>query len=595
MHVLGVSYGFHDAAAAIISDGQVVAAAQQERFSRVKNDAGFPAEAIDFCLSSAGITADALSLVAYYEEPLVKFDRIVQASINNFPASSQYLDEAVTRWIQGGRFQVRERLAKHLSIPLDRIMTTPHHASHAASAFFPSPFDQAAVVTLDGVGEYETASISWGSGTRLERKRSIDLPHSIGLFYSAFTAFLGFTVNEGEYKVMGMAAFGRPIWKDKLLELFTFHPDGRFSLDQDWFEFAVPEKHPYRNGLVQTFGSPRVPGAPFSVSLNHMPSSVPEVAQPELLEQSQRYADLAASVQAVTEEVIRHVVTSAVREMGTDRVCMAGGVALNSLANGRLLRDDGLSLYVQPAAGDAGGSLGAAAYHWHHTLNGPRMSSVNTAALGPRYGRHAVDHALARSGFDILLATEDDDLFLNNVAELIAAGHVVGWFDGRSEWGPRSLGQRSILADPRRSDMQRIVNEKVKFREPFRPFAPAIHGDRVAEFFEFPGSVDQSRPENFMLAVHPVRREWASRLPAITHVDGTARVQIVHHRHSPRFYSLLSAVERRTGVPILLNTSFNLNGEPIVESPADAVKTFATSGLDYLCIENRILSKALQL
>lgn len=592
--VLGVSYGYHDAAAAIICDGIVVAAAQQERFSRRKNDHGFPADAIAHCLATAGIGADQLDLVAFYEDSLLKFDRVVAMAAAAFPQSRANLDETVARWIADGRFQVRERLADHLAIPIERVVLTSHHDSHAASAYFASPFPTAAIITLDGVGEYETATFALGRNDRLERLGAVRLPHSLGLFYSAFTAFLGFTVNEGEYKVMGMAAFGRPVWKDRLLGMFTLHDDGSFTLEQEYFAFDGWQDRPYTFRLIELFGSPRSPGTPFSVDSVHMPADVPVQHHDAVVNQSRHYADIAASVQACTEEVVAHVVGRIAARCGVRDVCMAGGVALNSLANGRLLRD-GMRLYVQPAAGDAGGALGAAAYHWHHTLGLPRIAPLADVSLGRAFDRAHVDDVLATCGFDIVFRLDDEDAFVEAVADLLAQGNVVGWVWGRSEWGPRALGHRSILADPTIDGMQRIINEKIKFREPFRPFAPAVTEEQVGRYFELPGPLSATSPESFMLAVHPVRPEWRQHLPAITHADGSARVQAVSAERDPVLYRVLRAFERRKGVPILVNTSFNLNGEPIVDSPEDAVRTFSLSGLDYLCIENRIVSKSLLL
>jgi len=595
MYILGVSFGFHDSAAALIREGEVVAAAQQERFSRNKNDAGFPGDAIAFCLDQAGIKGQQLDLVAYYEEPLTKFDRIVEASIRSYPSTARYLDDVVARWHKDGQFDVTGRLARHLGIAPSRVVETRHHDSHAASAFFCSPFESAAVVTLDGVGEYQTAQISLGEGGGLTPLASINLPHSLGLFYSAFTAYLGFPVNEGEYKVMGMAAFGTPRWKDRLLALFELLPDGRFTLDQALFAFNPPEDLPYTLLLVEAFGPARPPGAPFALGDDSMPSEVPVDQRAEVIRQSRHFADIAASVQACTEEVILHVVRAAAKRTGKRQVCLAGGVALNSLANGRILRETGLDLFVQPAAGDAGGALGAAAYHWHQTLGGSRMAPLRTAALGRAFTRQRVDEALESSGFDLEYSGDDEDDWLAAVADLIAKGSVVGWFHGRAEWGPRALGNRSILANPRSASMRRRVNEIIKFREPFRPFAPAVAAERAAEFFEFPGAATPGRPEDFMLAVHSVRPEWKTKLAAVTHADGTARLQLVHADGDPVFHKLLRQIDARTGLPVVLNTSFNLNGEPIVDTPEDALRTFTLSGLDYLCIENRILSKRLVL
>ena len=568
VQVLGLSFGFHDSAAALIRDGEIIAAAQQERFSRRKNDARFPADAMSFCLDQAGIDAAQLDLVAYHEGPLAKLNGIASGAVPGFPHTMLGLNPSL-------------------------VVETRHHISHAASAFFCSPFDEAAVITIDGVGEYETGGIFKGEGCDLTQTSTLELPHSLGLFYSAFTGYLGFPVNEGEYKVMGMAAFGKPIWKDKLLNLFKLLPDGRFTLDQNMFSFATPEDIPYTSLMIEVFGPARKFGAPFAINDETMPDTVPVGQRAEIVEQSLRFADIAASVQACTEEVILHVVRRASEHLGCKQICLAGGVGLNSLANGRVLRETGLDLFIQPAAGDAGCALGAAAYHWHRTLGGARMAPMRTAALGRSFTRPQADDALASSGFQVVFAEEEEGAWLDAVADLIAGGQVVGWFSGRAEWGPRALGHRSIFVNPGLANMQRKINEMIKFREPFRPFAPAVPVERAAEFFEIPDCTRKSRPEDYMLAVHNVRPEWKDRLPAITHADGTARVQTISADTDPMFHRLLFKVGERTGIPIVLNTSFNLNGEPIVDTPADAIRTFALSGLDFLCIENRILSKKL--
>lgn len=597
MNVLGLSFGFHDSAAALIVDGNVVAACQQERISRVKNDAGFPGDAASWCLNRAGITSKDLSLVCYHEVPLLKFDRIVESSRRVGKVAEAEFQRTVARWLRDGRFAVKDLISRRLGVEPDRVAFCRHHDSHAASAFYSSPFERATIVTLDGVGEYETAVIAVGEGTSITRIASVQLPHSIGLFYSAFTAFLGFQVNEGEYKVMGMAAYGKPRHSDSLTALFKLNEDGTFEIDQSLFAFDGMSDRPYTAAMSERFGPPRVPHAPFGLD--------PRDLEPQhrgeseiIVEASKRYADIAASVQAVTEEVILHVVRRAVERTGCRNVVLAGGVALNSLANGRLVREEGYDVFVQPAAGDAGCALGAAQHHWHQSLNGPRTAPLVSCALGRDFSREECRAAVERSGFKVELDTDDRALYLDAVARLLSEGKVVGWFDGRSEWGPRALGQRSILADPRRQDMQRIVNEKVKFREAFRPFAPAVPQDAIDKYFEIYKSTKARRPgpgspESFMLAVHPVRPECRSALPAITHADGTARVQSVSPDTQPVFHMLLQAFGRVTGVPILVNTSFNLNGEPIVDTPDDAIRTFSLSGIDCLAIEGIIVSKEL--
>lgn len=588
--ILGISCDFHDAAAALVIDGRVVAAAQEERFSRRKNDARLPVAAIRFCLARAGITASELTAVAFYEETMLKFDRIVNAALAGADGW-RYFEETVTDWHRAGKFRVRERIAAALGIDETRIVNIGHHQSHAASAFFCSPFEHAAVLTLDGAGEKETATISEGVGNRLRKLRSVSLPHSLGLFYSAWTAYLGFQVNEGEYKVMGMAGFGQPRHRAAMEALFTLDEDGGFRLDQNLFSFQVPGDLPFTLAMVERFGSARQAGAPFAPSAEDLPAGTDPARQTAIIADSRRFADIAASVQACTETVILHMVDAAVRLTGTRSVCLAGGVALNSLANGRLIRERGYELYVHPAAGDSGGAVGAALYLAHQDRGAPRTGALERADLGIEFSSTDIDVAVDGSGFVTLDTAPGEEALLDAVAGLLASGKVIGWMQGRAEWGPRALGHRSILANPTLPHMQRLVNEKIKFREPFRPFAPAVPAEDADRFFDMPAVRGAWQPEHFMLAVHPVRDAWRARLPAITHVDGTARVQAVRADVNPRLHALLRRFERTGGVPVLLNTSFNLNGEPIVNSPADALATFTHSGLDALVLGHRIVTK----
>jgi carbamoyltransferase len=578
--VLGLSFGFHDSAAALVVDGEVVAACQEERFSRVKNDPSFPVRAIDFCLRQAGITPADLDLVAYHEQPLLKFDRIVKSWRDAGPQGDQHFQQTVARWIRSGQFDVAGLIAVRLGIARNRVCFTKHHLSHAASAFFCSGFERAAFVTIDGVGEYETASMGIVDCKGLREMAALELPHSLGLFYSAFTSFLGFQVNEGEYKVMGMAAFGRPRFKQELMQLFDLRGDGAFVLDQRLFQFGGMSDVAFSPAMTEQFGPPRAPDAPFDSAS----------------ESCALYADLAASVQACTEEVVQHMALSVAQRTGVSDLVMAGGVALNSLANGKLLRSGHVNLYIQPAAGDAGCALGAAQYHWSNAAHSFAGQPLKSAALGRSFSVTQARQAAEESGYEILCDGSNLNAAIELAASLIAEGNVLGWLQGRSEWGPRALGCRSILADPRRADMQGLVNEKVKFREPFRPFAPAVPVEDAEAYFDF-GARDRgalaspTAPEAFMLAVYPIKEGARVRLPAVTHVDGTARVQTVHRDHHPVFHALLRAFGDKSGIPVLLNTSFNLNGEPIVDSPADALKTFSLSGLDCLFMEGVILSK----
>lgn len=586
MRILGLSFDFHDAAAALVGDEGVIAAAQEERFSRQKNDPRLPRHAIDFCLQQAGITARQLDHVVFYEMPLLKFERILRCSLRGLPQTLEYFLTTMAAWVHKRKLLVGARIAEALGIPRRRVRYVQHHQAHAASAFFCSSFDEATVVTLDGVGEYETATISIGRGNTLDKIAALELPHSIGLFYSAVTAFLGFEVNEGEYKVMGMAGFGAPRHVDRFRNCLQLRDDGWFAVEQKCFNFTAPIDVPYTAEFTKLFGPPRVPESEFRIEPEN-----DSVDEQKVVATSRHYADLAASAQKVTEEAILHVVANAVKRTGIPRVCMAGGVALNSLANGRIVDELGLPLYVHPAAGDAGGALGAALYYRHCCRGLAPRQPLEHAYLGQAFDSHAIESVVADElGIKVLRPATEDEL-LHAVARLIQEGKVVGWLQGRAEWGPRALGCRSILANPLDPDMKQIVNEKIKFREPFRPFAPAVLEEAAATYFEM-GPVHQATdPKYFMLAICRVRPEMRSLLPAVTHADGTARVQLVARRINPRFYGLIEEFGRQTGVPVLLNTSFNLRGEPIVNSPRDALKTFQWSNMDYLVLEQTLISK----
>ncbi len=452
----------------------------------------------------------------------------------------------------------------------------------------------ATIVTMDGVGEYETTSWGVGNGTNIEKLGVASLPNSIGLFYSAMTAFLGFEVNEGEYKVMGMAAFGEPIFYDSLRPMFHLEESGAFSIDTAYFEFLTPNDLPYTDALVNLLGQPRNPKQHFATLEEDLPTGIAGAEADAILLSSKRYADIAASVQKVTEDVIFHVVDTAVTATGIKQVCLAGGVALNSLANGRLIRERGYSLYIHPAAGDSGSAMGAALWRACQGA-GKRSAALTSAYLGSQCPPdQEIDEAIFNSGFQ-LHGTFPPDQLTSEVARLLAEGNVIGWFQGNAEWGPRALGNRSILADPTRADMKKIVNERIKFREPFRPFAPSVMIEEVYKYFECPELQSCMSPEYFMLAVHHVVPKYRSVLPAITHADGTARLQVVDSKSNPIFYGLLKEFKALRGVGVLLNTSYNLKGEPIVDTPADALRTFSYSGLDYVVLNNRIVSKDFEL
>jgi carbamoyltransferase len=591
MHILGLSCYFHDASAAILRDGTLIAAAEEERFSRVKHDFGFPSRAIAFCLEQAGIEGKDVDYVAFFEKPFVKFDRILQTTFDEVPKSGAVFRQAITAWMLD-KLWVKNRIREAIGVPPDRILFAEHHQSHAASAFFCSPFDEAAVLTVDGVGEWATATTGRGHDRTVDLTHEIHFPHSLGLLYSAFTAFLGFEVNEGEYKVMGMAPYGRPRFVEEVRKLIDVSPDGAFALNLEYFEFQHSTTRTYSDAFVKLFGTPRPPEGLFFTEASGFPSyfgeKPPNYAQ--LAEANQRYADLAASIQAVTEETLLTMAKGACARAGTTKLCMAGGVALNSVANGRILREAGITdLFVQPAAGDSGAALGAALFAHHQVLGHPRGFVMEHAAWGEQHSMDQIRAAAAATGFRVE-ECPDEDRMIDRAVELLASGRVIGWHQGRFEWGPRALGQRSILADPRRADMKDTVNVKIKFREPYRPFAPSVLQERADEYFDCAGA-DAQYPSRFMLLVEPVRPAARGVLPATTHVDNSARLQTVVRSASPRYHELISRFGRATGVPVVMNTSFNLRGEPIVNTPGEAISTFARSGLDALVMDTLILSK----
>jgi carbamoyltransferase len=582
MIVLGLSFDYHDSAAALIRDGQVIAAAQEERFSRKKNDPRFPKHAIDFCLEQAGIRAADLDRVIFYEKPFVKFDRIVKATLARYPESRNYFRNALRSWSIKKKFLALPRIIEHLGIPFWKVRSVSHHDAHAGAAFFCSPFNEATILTIDGVGEYETMSIAVGRGGRIRKIASMSLPHSIGLFYSAFTAFLGFEVNEGEYKVMGMAGFGKPVHAERLLSWFSFRSDGTFRLKQDYFNFLTPEELSYTPRLVEELGPPREAESLFNVSGDPDNTAV---------QMSRHYADIAASVQKVTEEVILRLCKTAVEQTGIQNLCMAGGVAMNSLANGRVKHELGLPLFVHPAAGDSGSAIGAALFYTYRHRPGTIRTPMTHGLWGREYSDQEIAQSVKETYMRYTQTFASDEEICDVAARLLHQGSVIGWVQGRFEWGPRALGARSILANPVLPGMQAIVNEKIKFREPFRPFAPSVLEERASEYFEI-GRIDSpSDPEHFMLAICPVRADKRSIVPSITHVDGTARVQLVKRIEQPIFYGMIEKFAAYSGVPMVMNTSFNLRGEPIVNTPKNAIKTFEWSGMDYLVLGRTLVAK----
>jgi len=591
MNILGLSCFYHDAAAALLQDGMLIAAAEEERFSRLKHDSGYPAHAIRFCLDQAKIQARDLDYVVFYEKPFVKFERILTTALHTAPRSLNLFARAMKNWLVD-RLWIKGLIQRELAVDPGRILFSEHHLSHAASAFLCSPFEEAAVLTVDGVGEWATASSGVGRGNEIGISKEIRFPHSLGLLYSVFTAFLGFEVNEGEYKVMGMAPYGRPRYVDKVQKLVRVENDGSFRLAMDYFSYHYSATQAFTSKFEQLFGPPRQPESYFFTASSGYPSYFG--AKPsnydELEKQNEYYADIAASIQVVTEEILLKMANALHRETGQRRLCMAGGVALNSVANGRLLKETPFEeIYIQPAAGDSGAAVGAALYAYHMLLGQPRRFVMGHASWGKEFSAGSIHDFLALENVRVQ-EIGDEDKLLERVAGALCEGKVAGWFQGRFEWGPRALGQRSIIADPRRAEMKDLVNTKIKFREPYRPFAPSVLENRAAEFFDL-DSPERHYPNRFMLYVVDVKDGAKEKLPAITHVDGSARLQTVRSDTSPLYYRLIEEFGQATGVPVLLNTSFNLRGEPIVTSPADALKTFYNSGLDLLVLGNFIVAK----
>ncbi|MQG73180.1 MAG: carbamoyltransferase [SAR202 cluster bacterium] len=593
MRILGISAFYHDSAAALVEDGSIVAAAQEERFSRKKHDRQLPMQAIDYCLTEAGITLNDVDNITFYEKPFLKFERLLETYLSFAPRGFASFRMAMPIWLREKLFQ-KSLLRKSLE-PLapdydweKRLLFTEHHQSHAASAFFPSPFQEAAILTLDGVGEWATTSVGYGSGNSLEIQKEIHFPHSLGLLYAAFTYYTGFRVNSGEYKVMGLAPYGEPRFLDLILDrILDLRQDGSYRIDQKYFDYCT--------GLTMTnsrfhelFGAPpRKPDEPLT----------------------QRHMDLAASVQEATEQAVLAICRSAHEESRLPNLCLAGGVALNCVANGKLLREGPFDrIWIQPAAGDAGGALGAALsayYQYHgHARTVSTSDSMAGSFLGPTFKQQDIEARLREEGANYNVI-QDEGQLIAETADALAAGRAVGWFQGRMEFGPRALGSRSILADPRSTSMQRTLNLKIKYREDFRPFAPSILAEDVSQWFD----LNIASPYMLIVAdVHSTRavelteeeRELSglkklevvrSEIPAVTHVNLSARVQTVHSDTNPRYHALLNAFKDRTGCPVLVNTSFNVRGEPIVCTPEDAFRCFMGTELDVLIVGNCILLK----
>lgn len=591
MYILGISCFYHDAAAALLKDGQLLAAAEEERFTRKKHDYAFPSNAIEYCLRYAGITSNELDYVVFYEKPFVKFERVLLTTLCTFPKSSRVFREAMISWLFD-KLWIKGLIKERLGMEENQILFSEHHLSHAASAFLVSPFEEAAILTADGVGEWTTATLGVGRGTKINLLKEIKFPHSLGLLYSAFTAFLGFEVNEGEYKVMGMAPYGEPRYMDRIYKLVRVAQDGSFWLDMDYFCYHYSTDKSFNSRFEAIFGTPRRPDTPFFTTRSGYPGYFGDRPSnyEALCKENQYYADVAASIQKVTEEILIKMANYLHQETGLKRLCMAGGVALNSVANARILKETPFGeLYVQPAAGDGGGAVGAAFYAYHCLLSKPRNFIMNHAYWGEEHKRDEIHQFLTNNNVPYRYVKEEERL-LDTTVEYLLQGKVVGWYQGRFEWGPRALGNRSILADPRRADMKDIVNTKIKFREPFRPFAPSVLSECVEDFFDLPNA-QRHYPARFMLLVVPVREDKRDSIPAVTHVDGTGRLQMVEKDVNPLYYNLIRMFGDATGAPVLLNTSFNLRGEPIVNTPPNAFNTFLKSEMDVLIMDRFLVTK----
>ena len=600
MFILGVSCYYHDSAAALLHDGQLVAAAEEERFTRIKHDNDYPARAIDFCLRQAGITSHEVDYVVFYEKPLVKFERILMTTLGAFPRSYPVFRESMIAWFNE-KLWVKSKLRTSIDIPPERVLFVEHHLSHAASALYASPFAEAAVLTVDGVGEWTTATIGRGTAAwaqpdgSIKGENKIDLthearfPHSIGLLYSAFTAWLAFQVNEGEYKVMGMAPYGSPRYIDQVHQLIDIGDDGSFRLNMDYFSFHYSTHSTYNQKFVDLFGEPRKKESEFYTTTTHPKKDHPQWSE-AIAAENQHYADVAASIQVVTEELLLKMAKHAHQVTGSKNLVMAGGVALNSVANGRILKETPFeNVYIQPAAGDSGGALGAALYAYHVLLNQPRKFVMEHAYWGQEYSIDEMKTAIDAQGFPYE-RIEDDERLLDQVVDRLTHSKVVSWFRGRFEWGPRALGHRSILADPRRVEMKEVVNTKIKFREPFRPFAPVVLEERATEYFDLP-SPEKYYPARFMLLVANIPEAKRADIQAVCHVDGTGRLQTIRREWNPAYYRVVEKFGEATGVPVLLNTSYNLRGEPIVTTPQNALNTFAKSDIDALVMGPYLVKK----
>ena len=590
--ILGISAFYHDSAAALIIDGEIIAAAQEERFTRKKHDSSYPVNAINYCLSEAGLSLEQIDYVAFYDKPFLKFERLLETYVAFAPKGLQSFRMAMPVWLREKLF-LKDMLVKEIkkvykNFDSNKLMFGEHHFSHAASAFYASPFEEAVVLTLDGVGEWATTTVAIGKGHELNIVKEIHFPHSLGLLYSAFTYYTGFRVNSGEYKVMGLAPYGEPKYKDLILDkLIDLKEDGSFRLDQSYFNYATGLTM-VNQKFADLFGEP--------------------IRKPDIDKLTQFHMDIAASIQAVTEKVILTMTRSLAKEYNILNLCMAGGVALNCVANGKILRDKAFkNIWIQPASGDAGGALGGALSVWHKELNNPRLVNPNDAMqgsyLGPAYEQGSIENELLTCGARFNSVTESE--MIEQTAQALADGKAIGWFQDRMEFGPRSLGGRSILGDPRSEKMQKTLNLKVKYRESFRPFAPSVLREDVSEWFEADYDspymllvddvkknkrIDMTKEEESLFGIDKLNVKRSS-IPAITHVDYSARIQTVHKETNPKYHALITKFKEKTGCSVVVNTSFNVRGEPIVCSPKDAFRCFMGTEIELLVVGNCLLKK----
>lgn len=592
MNILGISAYYHDSAAALLVDGELVAAAQEERFSRIKFDHRFPTMSVEYCLKEAGLQQKDLDYIVFYEKPLPKFQRILLTHLHTFPRSWRHFREAMLAWFGNKLWVKGDILAQFPDYPEEKVLFVDHHVSHAASAAFCSPFEEMAVLTLDGVGEWTSTAMGvakgdWttGQNNSLELTEEIRFPHSLGLLYSVFTAWLGFKVNSGEYKVMGMAPYGVPKYMDKLEKIFKLHSDGSFSLNMDYFSYHESLTDAYNEKFVKHFGPPREPESPFFTTStgDDIRGREKEAAA------NQYYADMAASLQLLTEEAILKMANHLQAKTGLKKLVMAGGVALNSVANGRVMRESNFEeVYIQPNAGDAGGALGAALYAYHVLFKKPRKYVMKHSYYGQSFSLAEEKAAIEKVGLPHEQIDEVEKIAERAVSAMLK-GQVIALFQGRFEWGPRALGNRSIMADPRKAEMQEVVNTKIKFREAFRPFAPVVTEDRAEEYFKLDKAANQY-PQRFMLMVCPIPESKHKEIPAVCH-NGTGRLQTVDKESNPLYYEIVKQFGEATGTPVLMNTSLNLRGEPLVTSPQNAFYTFGESDLDLLILDKFLVTK----